>query len=44
MAEIAQVIGQHIVTRVVQDLVVRHEIDLEVVAGRAIQRLPRLEM
>ncbi|RVI74924.1 hypothetical protein CN190_31475 [Sinorhizobium meliloti] len=31
MAEIAQVIGQHIVTRVVQDFVIRHEIDLEVV-------------
>lgn len=44
VAKIAQVVGQHVVPCVVQDLEVRYEIDLEVVAARSTDRLPRLEV
>jgi hypothetical protein len=35
--EIAQVVGQHVVLGVVQDLAVRDEVDLEVVALGAVR-------
>ncbi|RAL96926.1 hypothetical protein DOU54_15190 [Agrobacterium sp. MS2] len=43
MSEIAHVIGEHIVSFVVQDLVVRDVIHLECVE-RAADRLPRFEV
>jgi hypothetical protein len=39
LAQIAQVISQHIVTGIVRDLVIRREIHLKVVAGGRAERL-----
>src|SRR5580704_5304742 len=42
--EVAQVVGQHVVPGVVQDLVVRDEVDLDVVTTRCPYRLPRFQV
>ena len=43
-AVVAQVVGQHVVPGVMQDLVVRDEVDLDVVTARCPYRPPWLEM
>lgn len=44
LTEVAQVIREHVVAGIVQDLVIRYEVDFEIVAGRAAERFPRLKM
>ena len=44
VTEVAQVVGQHAVPGVMQDLVVRDEVDLDVVAAQGPYRPPRLQV